>query len=140
MDYALWNAIRYWNSLLLLVMLFYDVVCQYHVKLMQRMAEGKFLGLPDGTKIHYGIGVWHIHGHQKSCYCRFSPLFIEGAGNIDGELIETLWAPLNEAAGTLRSMSTAHRQETLDVLMNDSNWKKLIRICGHTDITSPPVF
>ncbi|KAG1743982.1 uncharacterized protein EDB91DRAFT_1080812 [Suillus paluster] len=41
------------------------------------------------------IGLWHIHGHQDSCYARYASNFIEGIGRIDGEIMETLWARLN---------------------------------------------
>ena len=47
---------------------------------------------------------------------------------VDGEILETLWAALNKIADSTRSQSTAHRHETLDDHMNDSNWKKLIRL------------
>ena len=47
---------------------------------------------------------------------------------VDGEILETLWAALNKIADSTRSQSTAHRRETLDDHMNDSNWKKLIRL------------
>ncbi|KAG2366230.1 hypothetical protein BDR07DRAFT_1274970, partial [Suillus spraguei] len=42
-----------------------------------------------------GIGLWHVHGHQDSCYVRYASNFIEGIGRIDGEIMETLWARLN---------------------------------------------
>ena len=45
---------------------------------------------------------------------------------VDGEVLETLWAALNKIADSTRSQSTAHRRETLDDHMNDSNWKKLV--------------
>jgi hypothetical protein len=72
-----------------------------------------------------GIGLFHIHGHQDSCLTRYSPSFIEGGWQIDGETIETLWALLNEISRITRGMSTSHRREVIDN-MNDSNWKKLI--------------
>ena len=45
---------------------------------------------------------------------------------IDGEMIETLWAPLNEISRSTRGMSTSHHKEVIDDHMNDSNWKKLV--------------
>ncbi|KAI9434662.1 hypothetical protein H4582DRAFT_1797539, partial [Lactarius indigo] len=57
---------------------------------------------------------------------------------IDGETIETLWAPLNEISRSTRGMSTSHRREVIDDHMNDSNWKKLIDLGKFppTDTTS----
>ena len=45
---------------------------------------------------------------------------------VNGEVLETLWAALNKISDSARSQSTAHRRETLDDHMNDSNWKKLV--------------
>ncbi|THH17285.1 hypothetical protein EW146_g3490 [Bondarzewia mesenterica] len=82
--------------------------------------------MPEGLKIIKGIGVWHIHGHQDQCFCRFYPGFIKGVALVDGKIIETLWAPLNQISGSTRTMATSHRRETLDAHMADSNWKKWI--------------
>ena len=57
--------------------------------------------------------------------------FIEGAGQVDGEILETLWSSLDKVAGYTQGMSKAHRQEVLDNLMNDSNWKKTINAGEH---------
>ncbi|KAF8260379.1 hypothetical protein EI94DRAFT_1611233, partial [Lactarius quietus] len=42
------------------------------------------------------------------------------------QIIETLWALLNEITGSTRGMSTSHHWEVIDDHMNDSNWRKLI--------------
>ncbi|TBU25564.1 hypothetical protein BD311DRAFT_780244 [Dichomitus squalens] len=38
------------------------------------------LMMPDGLTIHRGIGQFHVHGHQMSCFPRYSVNFIPGAG------------------------------------------------------------
>jgi hypothetical protein len=53
---------------------------------------------------------------------------MKGAGQIDGEIMETLWSGMNKVSAAARSMSKAHRQETLDDYMRDSNWKKMVGI------------
>jgi hypothetical protein len=78
--------------------------------------------------IEKAIGQFHIHGHQEDCFPKYTPNFIPGIGQVDGEIIETLWSQLNEVSGSTRSMSTFHRRETLNDHMNDSNWKKLLRM------------
>ncbi|KAG1889071.1 uncharacterized protein F5891DRAFT_1198771 [Suillus fuscotomentosus] len=75
-----------------------------------------------------GIGLWHVHGHQDSCYVRYASNFIEGIGRIDGEIMETLWARLNLISPAARGMSSPHRKECLDYQMNDSNFCKMIRM------------
>ena len=106
----------------------YDIMCQYGVHLYDRFKESPYLKIPDGMTICGGIGQFHVHGHQDSCFARFAPNFIVGAGQVDGEIIETLWANLNLIAGSTRHMSVAHRREIMDAHMNDSNWKKLVRM------------
>jgi hypothetical protein len=95
---------------------------------MERVIASKHLRLPDKLKLKLAIGLFHIHGHQDTCLPRYSPSFIEGGRQIDGETIETLWAPLNEISRSTRGMSTSHRREVIDDHMNDSNWKKLVNI------------
>ncbi|TFY60025.1 hypothetical protein EVJ58_g5409 [Rhodofomes roseus] len=102
----------------------YDVSCQYSKKVKGRFKSSpRFLKWPSAT-IDWGIGKFHVHGHQRDCLVKYSPSFIPGAGLVDGEVIETLWAPLNRISGSTRAMSTSHRKEVIDDHMNDSNWRK----------------
>ncbi|KAG2070487.1 hypothetical protein BDR04DRAFT_1128462 [Suillus decipiens] len=52
-----------------------------------------------------GIGLWHVHGHQDSCYVWYASNFIEGIGRIDREIMETLWAHLNLISPAAQRMS-----------------------------------
>ncbi|KAH8976825.1 hypothetical protein EDB86DRAFT_2839044 [Lactarius hatsudake] len=106
----------------------YDIMCQYGVHFQQRVERSPELSLSDSLQLQTGIGLFHIHGHQDSCLPRFSPSYIPGAKQVDGEIIETLWAPLNNVSHSIRGMSLAHCQEVLDAHMNHSNWKKMVRI------------
>lgn len=103
-------------------------MCQYFKKLGTRFAENDYLELPEGVKLIPGIGLFHVHGHQPSCLVRYAPSFIKGAGQVDGEIIETLWSTLNDTSRSARTATLAHRAEMLDDHMNDSNWKKLTKI------------
>ena len=47
---------------------------------------------------------------------------------MDGEILETLWAVLNEVGCTTQMMPLAHRLEVLDARMLNNNWKKKINI------------
>ena len=75
-----------------------------------------------------GIGLFHVHGHQAACYPRYSPDFMQGVGQVDGEVVETLWALMNDVSRCCRGMTAPHRQEVLDDHMADSNWQKLVRM------------
>ncbi|KAG1725108.1 hypothetical protein EDB19DRAFT_1833913 [Suillus lakei] len=56
-----------------------------------------------------GIGLWHVHGHQDSCYVQYVSNFIEGIGRIDGEIMETLWAHLNLISPATRGMTLCRK-------------------------------
>ncbi|KAF9222797.1 hypothetical protein BS17DRAFT_767558 [Gyrodon lividus] len=128
MDYSLANALQYNMQGVCRVISFYDMNCSYMRKLRQRVGNNDFLNFPKDLEIVPGIGIWHVHGHQPQCFSRYAPLYIEGAGWIDGEVIETLWSILNIVSGSTRRMSSPHRQELLDFQMNDSNYMKMIRM------------
>ena len=124
MDYSFTQALRTCEQCLR-ACLFYDINCNYWIHFIERCAQNQFLHVPEAMEFYRGIGLFHVHGHQNECFPRFAPSFILGAGQIEGEIIETLWVPLNEISASTRNMSKAHRQEFLDLHMNHSNWRKL---------------
>ena len=76
------------------------------------------------------VGKWHLGAHVPECFPKYSLNFVDGIGQIDGEILETLWWPIDKVAGITRAMSKAHRQEVLDDNIYDSNWKKWVGIGG----------
>src|SRR5271156_7155060 len=128
MDWAIAEALKNTNmGDITSAMLIYDIMCQYHIKLPERVAKNPRLTFPP-VKLEKAIGLFHVHGHQDECYYRFASSFIPGAGIVDGEVLETLWSVLNNISRSTRTATLAHRAEVLDDHMNDSNWKKLIGI------------
>ena len=128
MDYSIFKALSFNMEGIEAALISYDVMCQWSVHMMERVNGSNYLKLPDNLELRLAIGLFHIHGHQDTCLARYSPSFIKGGCQIDGETIKTLWAPLNEITRSTRGMSTSHRREVIDDHMNDSNWKKLIDI------------
>ncbi|KIK12597.1 hypothetical protein PISMIDRAFT_120613 [Pisolithus microcarpus 441] len=128
MDYSLANALAYNMAGIQNVVCFYDINCSYMKNLRRWVGGSNFIHIPSSIRIVPGIGIWHVHGHKKECYARYSPLFIKGARWVDGEIIETLWSMLNVVSASARGMSSPHRQELLDFQMNDSNFMKMIRL------------
>ncbi|KAN0130182.1 hypothetical protein V8E53_011939, partial [Lactarius tabidus] len=128
MDYSLCKALSYNMESIPIALVMYDIMCQYKVHLKERVQRSPELSIPDSLELHTGIGLFHIHGHQDSCLPCFSPSYIPGAKQVDGEIIEMLWAPLNNISWSIRGMSLAHHQEVLDAHMNHSNWKKMVHI------------
>ena len=136
MDYALVHSLQHKVDPMQQVIHFYDVNCQYNKNLLCRIANNQFISLPPDLKIVPEMGIWHVHGHQTQCFARYAPNFIPGAGNVDEEIMETLWSSLNIISPSTRGMVTPHRQEMLDFQMNDSNFVKMIRMHESADIIS----
>jgi len=137
MDYAICQALSYNTAGLSESLVEYDVACQWCINFGQRLQESSTLHLPPGLSWTAGVGKFHLGTHQKDCFVKFSLNFIEGAGQQDGEILETLWAPLNKIAGSIRAMSKPARQEMIDDHMGDSNWKKTTRMGTLTPICQP---
>jgi hypothetical protein len=128
MDYALCEAAQHNMEGITRAVTFYDINCQYNKHFWVQVDQSRFLEMVPELTIIPGIGLWYVHGHQDSCYVWYASNFIEGIGQIDGEIMETLWAQLNLISPAARGMSSPHRKECLDYQMNDSNFCKMIRM------------
>ena len=58
------------------------------------------LEIPQEMDIVPAIGKFHLSAHKLECFVHFSLMFMQGAGHIDGEILETLWAPFNKISAT----------------------------------------
>lgn len=126
-DYAVCQALNDPNAAgILRTILAYDLGCLWSKYFEERVDHSPYLSIPPGLEVIMAIGDFHVRGHVPECFPRFSLMFIEGAGVVDGEIIETLWSVLNETSRSCRGATLAHRNEILDDHMNHSNWKKLI--------------
>ena len=126
MDYSICQALNYTDTTEL-ALLIYDICCQWSIHFKERESQSKFLSVWEGIKITPAVGKFHLGAHIKVCFYLFSLNFIEGSGQVDGEIMETLWAVLDKVSGMTRAMSGYHWQEMLDDYMDDGNWKKLVR-------------
>ncbi|KAG2126994.1 hypothetical protein BD769DRAFT_1628332 [Suillus cothurnatus] len=100
--------------------------CQWCIHFAEHVANCPGLSLPEHSRVLAAVGKFHLSAHKLPNFTRFSLNFLQGAGQVDGEILETLWASFNKISPTARSMSQYHRQEILDDHMWDSNWKKLV--------------
>jgi hypothetical protein len=128
-DYAVCQALNAPNMKgILRALLIYDIMCRWWKNFMSRVNHSDFLEVSSSLEIFRGIGDLHVKGHVKGCLTSYGLTYIEGAGIIDGEILETLWSVLNESSRSTRGATLAHRGEILDDHMNHSNWKKIIGI------------
>jgi len=128
MDYALCEASQHNMEGITRAITFYDINCQYNKHFWVWVDRSQFLEMSPELHIIPRIRLWHIHGHQDSCYIWYASNFIEGIGRIDGEIIETLWARLNLISPATQGMSSPHQKECLDYQMNNSNFCKMIHM------------
>ena len=78
--------------------------------------------MSDSLEITGAVGKWHLAAHIASCFPKFMLNFIQGAAQVDGEIMETLWSNLDQITGLAQAMLIANHQETIDDYMNDNNW------------------
>ncbi|KAK7052704.1 hypothetical protein R3P38DRAFT_2432528, partial [Favolaschia claudopus] len=127
-DYVLLSAVVSFALLLLIVS--YDIACQYSVKFWQRMQ-----GLPE--RLHLQLGeddVWwkipyfHLPAHKRKCHSPYSFHWMKGAGRSHGEGIEENWSLSNGAAKSTRLMSSASRQITLEDIFGAQNYARVLAL------------
>ena len=85
--------------------------CQWHKNFSTRIKRCPALSWPEEIEIVPAIGKFHLSAHKPYCFPRFSLMYLKGAGHMDGEILETLWASFNKISPFARSMSLAHCQE-----------------------------
>ena len=70
----------------------------------------------EGLNLEFAVPKLHINGHKNLCWTRFGFNYRPGVGRTDGEGIER------------REMREGHRQDVLDDVCNDSNYRKTINL------------
>jgi hypothetical protein len=76
-------------------------------------------------EITSAIGKWHLATHIAEFFLKFTLNFVEGAGQVEGEILEIMWYGMDEMAGLALTMSIVH---LVDDYMNDRNWGEIIQI------------
>ncbi|KAI6045492.1 hypothetical protein EDC04DRAFT_2888944 [Pisolithus marmoratus] len=120
-DYSICNAFGYHSDSITKALVIYDVGCQWSINFRSRVKNSPSLLLPPALEITPAVGKFHLAAHKFSCFARYSLNFVKGAGHLDGEILETLWAPFNKISPTARSMTQAHRQETANKCLEEMN-------------------
>ena len=127
MDYSICQALKQFpgHDKALII---YDICCQWIINFQHCVAKTTTLELADSLEIMGAIGKWHLAAHIPSYFPMYTLNFIEGASQVDGKILETLWSGLDEITGLAQAMLASHHQETIDKYMNDSNWHKAVHI------------
>ncbi|KAJ7727679.1 hypothetical protein DFH07DRAFT_757637, partial [Mycena maculata] len=106
----------------------YDIACQWHKHLRERMEKmPEHLRLPlDKIKLQCALPVWHVGSHDEDCQNSFSLSFKPGVGKSDGEGVERTWSILNPASYHTKDMNRGNREDTLNDKIDNHNFLKNI--------------
>ncbi|KAJ7576448.1 hypothetical protein C8J56DRAFT_800049, partial [Mycena floridula] len=125
MDFCLFSTLAV--TMVALVVLSYDIMCQYKVNFSQRMTR-----FPPEWRVNTGdvsfkwlIPKFHLPAHIVKCHQLFSFNFIRGVARTEGEAVERAWAKLNPLAWSTKEMGPGSRRDTLNDHIGHSNWKKV---------------
>ncbi|KAK6969028.1 hypothetical protein R3P38DRAFT_2671570 [Favolaschia claudopus] len=129
MDYMFFTSIH--GSPLLRFVVSYDIACQWHIKIWERM-----LGYNDATLLVDGRGKFftflvpkfHLPAHIEECNLKFSFNLTRDVGQTDGEAPERGWANTNTLARSTKEMGPGHRRDILDDHWNDWNHTRIIAL------------
>ncbi|KAL0572904.1 hypothetical protein V5O48_009073, partial [Marasmius crinis-equi] len=123
-DYVLGMALQLW-SLVLGLLLCYDVACQYFRNFDRRQARWPTrIVLSPLLKILVAIGKLHHPGHQPEDHDQYSLNLLEGVGYTDGESCERFWANHNALSNSTKTMGPGARQDLLESQFDFWNWEK----------------
>jgi len=80
-----------------LCLIIYDVACQWSINFHRRVQDSHFLSLPHITDLIPAVGkfIW-----QLMCldFCKVQLELCPSAGQLDGEILETLWSEFNKVS------------------------------------------
>lgn len=131
MDYCICKAASYNSEGLKSLLIIYDVCCQWRKRFPERLLGSPWLSLPESMALEdicYAVGKFHLSAHVAGCYSQHTLNYLLGAGQLEGELMETIWGPIKAIVQSMRSMTPYHRLEALNFLFSDHNWLKLVSL------------
>jgi Kyakuja-Dileera-Zisupton transposase len=89
MDYSICHALKQFTGHDQ-TLIIYDICCQWSIHFQEHVAQSEFLELWDSLKITGAVRKWHLATHIPECFTKFTLNFIKGAGQVKGEILETL--------------------------------------------------
>ncbi|KAJ7772385.1 hypothetical protein B0H16DRAFT_1305461, partial [Mycena metata] len=108
----------------------YDIVCQWHIHVWDRMRVYRNADITIGgcKFMTFLIPKFHLPAHIEACNLKFSFNLTRYVGQTDGEAPERGWANANPLARSTKEMGPGSRRDTLDDHFNDWNHRKIIAL------------
>lgn len=123
MDYIVGSSLRL--AAALLVILSYDIACQWFANLAQRILHWPAgIQLPPKMTTVPLIPKLHEPGHKKKNHEQYSYNFAPGVGLTDGECPERIWAGHNALGNATKTQGPGSRHDVLDDHFGFWNWQK----------------
>ncbi|KAI6168037.1 hypothetical protein EDD17DRAFT_1773109 [Pisolithus thermaeus] len=108
----------------------YDIACQWHRSLYQRM-----MSLPQAVRLDlsakhvlFFVPKFLLPTHIMPCQWKYSFNWTCRVGHTNGEAPEHGWAHINPVGSSTKVMGPGHRCDTIDDFFGDWNWKKTITL------------
>ena len=123
MDYILFSALMLIR--LPWVFLTYDIICQYSVKIEERMRK-----LPTPLQndqdfiLSVALPVWHGIAHFLECRSKFLVQYKKGTGKNDCEAPERVWARMNPISYATKEMGVGAQHDAIEDFVDYHNFSK----------------
>jgi hypothetical protein len=127
MDYTFASALQLYAGLIL-VLISYDIACQWFTNLYKRMEEHwpMDLRISTATKLIPAIPKLHEPSHTAANHQMYSLNYILGVGQLDFECPERVWSGHNAVGNSTKSQGPGSRQDVLDDHFSFWNWQKYV--------------
>ena len=123
---ASYSNVSYLLSAQVLMVLTYDIACQFELYFVQRLESFPShlqIELPSGPgELRWAIPKYHFRAHKEEGHNQYSLHLMSGVGRVCGEQIERTWPKHSETAGSTREMTPGNRKDTLQDHFQHTNW------------------
>ncbi|KAG9103409.1 hypothetical protein FRC07_009997 [Ceratobasidium sp. 392] len=107
----------------------YDIWCHWWVNFFRRAANlPPLYQLPDDLDLKGAVPKWHLLGHVRVCWVRWSLDHMQYVGRMEGEGCERVWAHFNEHSGSTSEQGPGQRTDSLNNIACDWNFSKAVEM------------
>lgn len=136
MDYLFFMSLA--GSPILRLYVSYDIACQWHKNIWDRMKLFDFDGVQFKAGEKYVVFLmpkFHLPTHIELCNILFSFNLTPFVGRTDGESPERGWASANHLANSTSISGPGTRRDAIDYHFQDWNWKKIVALGSSVSFT-----
>ncbi|KAL0570387.1 hypothetical protein V5O48_011577 [Marasmius crinis-equi] len=127
-DFMVSYALKAYLPFLLMLIIAYDIACQWMINLNRRMEDdwNENLRIPAAITTVPVIPKFHHPAHQDEDHNKYNCNFVQGLGHSDCECCERLWSVTNAAAPSTKPMGPGSRLVVLNDHFRYYNWGKYV--------------